>query len=619
MRISDSMRYRLLQANIGKIAQQLDSIQTKIATQKEINKPSDDPIKFATSIQYDAQRSIGAQYNDTLTRVGTFVGMYDTAFSSISNQLSSLTSLANTYGTMDKGLRDAAGEQIEAIIEQLVTVGNMKIGSTYIFGGQQSNSAPFHLNSDYSVTYNVRQEAEDATSVYVDKGQLGQFGISGREAFYGTEKIAFGSVSNTFAGDIYSNTDRFVYVVDDDTVTGNNTINVNGETVGLAAGVYTGAGLARELQKQLEQQLGDHFTVAFDATSRKFLITNGADKDVVFNWSHSTSTAANLLGFDRVDSIVKAGAIEKSDLDTERRAFLVQTATTGSTSGVLGSRATYRYSIDGGATWSAGITVNTGGADSTADVTIDDTNHTIFLNGHAVTLANGDYTGSSLADEIQTKLGAGFTVGYNTDTKKFCITNTTGSQAVLNWSNAGATAGGVLGFDNVDSVVATGSSDTSDYVAGMFIDGAGVANATNNGIKLLFGTTGNLVAGATPETTDTFQIKDLSIFELLKDLKDAFDNGNETWIARYADLLEKAEELTSKNNAVVAFQGTQASTLISNNKTKAAQLESMKSDLIDANVTDLAMEFNSLLTTYQALLATLSKIQTVSILDYLKL
>lgn len=616
MRISDGMRYRLLQANIGKIAQQLDSIQTKIATQKEINAPSDDPIKFATAIQYDAERSIGAQYNDTLTRLGTFVGMYNTAFSSISGQLGSLTNLANTYGTMDKGLRDAAGEQIQATIEQLVTVGNMKIGSTYIFGGQQANAAPFQLNSDYSVTYNVSRQAEDATSVYVDKGQLGQFGVSGREAFYGTEKVAFGSVSNLYTGEVYSNTDRFVYVVDDSAGTGNNTITVNGETVALTAGVYTGAGLARELQKQLQQQLGHDVTVAFDSTSRKFLITNRVGGDITFNWSDSASTAANLLGFDHVDSILKAGGTEKSDSDTGRKAFLVRTATAGSTSGALGSRATYRYSVDGGATWSEQITVNTGGADSTADIIIDDANHTILLNGAAVTLANGTYTGSSLADEIQAKLGAGFTVSHNADTRKFSITNTTGNLATLNWSNAGATAGGVLGFDNVDSVVSNGSSDTSDYVAGMFIDGRGVATTANNGIKLLFGTAGNLVAGATP---DTFQIKDLSVFELLKNLKDAFDSGNAVWITQNSELLEMASDLTSKNNAVVAFQGTQASTLISSNKTKDAQLESMKSGLIDANVTDLAMEFNSLLNTYQALLATLSKMQSISILDYLKL
>ena len=46
MRISDSMRYRLLQANITKVAEQLNSIQTKISTQKEINVPSDDPINL---------------------------------------------------------------------------------------------------------------------------------------------------------------------------------------------------------------------------------------------------------------------------------------------------------------------------------------------------------------------------------------------------------------------------------------------------------------------------------------------------------------------------------------------------------------------------------------------
>lgn len=623
MRVSDSMRYALLQANISKVAQRLDSVQQKVSTQKEINVPSDDPIKFATAVQYDAERSIGRQFNDTLTRLNTLVGMYDTAFSSITDQLNSLSDLANTCSTMDSSMRLAAGEQIQSIIEQLVTVGNTKLGNMYIFGGQQADSAPFHLNSDYSVTYGVSQQAEDATSIYVDKGQLGRFGISGREAFYGTDKIAFGSVSNNYTGDIFSNTDSFVYVIDGS----NNTVNVSGHSVTLASGIYTGGALAGEVENQIENQLGIDCTVAFDSASRKFLITNNSGAAVTFNWS--TSSASTVLGFNNIDGLVKSGQVLKSDIDTGRRSFAIEITKGGSTTGAPASRATYRYSIDGGLTWTTGLMVNTGGADdTTGDIVIDattDPNNALYLNddgnGHGtlVTLTGGTYTGTGLAEEIQEQLdnqvGTGFQVAYNADTRKFTITNQTGNVVTFNWSDSRSTVAGVLGFESVDSVVSNGSSETSDYVSGMFIDGEGKANTTNNGIKLLFGTTGNLVAGATP---DTFQVKDLSIFELLKNFKDAFDSGNSTWISQNAGLLDQAAELTSKNNAVIAFEGIQANTLMANNKTKDAQLESMQSELIDASMADLAVEFNALLNTYQALLSTLARMQSVSILNYLK-
>ena len=183
----------------------------------------------------------------------------------------------------------------------------------------------------------------------------------------------------------------------------------------------------------------------------------------------------------------------------------------------------------------------------------------------------------------------------------------------LNWSNAGATAAGVLGYDTVDSIVSTGTSDASDYVAGMFIDGAGLANTTNNRIKLLFdtGPDDNLTVG------DTFNLKDLSIFELLTNLKDAFDAGNSAWVSKNAALVDRAVELNRKNNAVIAFQGTQAKALIDNNKRKDAQFETMQSDLVSADMSKLATEFTALLNTYQALLATLAKMQSVNILNFL--
>lgn len=604
MRISESMRYRLFQSCINKVGQQLTDIEKKISTQKNINAPSDNPIVFARSVEYDSELSVGGQFNDNLQRLKTLVSMYDTSLTTVEDQLETLGRLAAGYGTADSSIRQSSVEELKNIIEQLVTVANTKLGNTYIFGGQQAENAPFRLNNDYSVTYNVSLEGEDATDIYLDKDQLGQFGLSGREALYSTTKIAFGSVSNAYAGDTYSNTESFAYVIS----AANRTMYVNGAAVNLTAGVYNGTTLAKEIQTRL----GADYSVAFDSSTRKFVITNNTAAATTFNWSNPLATAAGTLGFDSVDSVIASGATEMSDLDTGRKAFLVRIETGGATTGAVASRATYRYSIDGGTTWSAAMAVNTGGADTTADITIDATNNTFYRNGAAVTLTNGTYTGDSLATEIQTQLGAGYTVGYDALTRKYTITNSSGSVAAFNWSNTGSTAAGVLGFDNVDSVVSNGSNDVGDYDAGMFIDGAGVANATNNRIKMLFGTTNTPLSA-----NDTFEVKDLSIFELLKNFKDAFDAGNTAWVEKNIRHIDTARSSNEKNNAVVAFEGTQASMLLENNAAKKARIEDMQGELVNADTAQLGTEFNVLLNTYQTLLAAFSKMQSISILNYL--
>jgi flagellin-like hook-associated protein FlgL len=607
MRISDSIRYKLFQMNVSRVGQQLDDIEKKISTQKNINAPSDNPIKYATNIQYDAERSQGVQYNNNLQRLNTMISMYDVSFSAMSSQLNDLAQMANSFDAMGSDLRLSAIEQVKGIIEQFVTIGNNKLGNAYIFGGQQADAPPFQLNNDYSVTYNVSQYGEDATRIYVDKEQTGKYGISGREAFYSTSKIAFGAVANTYTGDIYSNTDSFAYVIN----ATNNQIILNGgaTTLTLTAGVYNGSSLAEEIQNRI----GANYSVAFDSSTRKFLITNNTAANVTFSWSNAGSTAASTLGFDAVDSVVASGRTERSDIDTGRKSFLVEINNGGITTGAV--RATYNLSVDGGATWINGLTVNTGGADTaTADITINGTNNTFYRNGIAVTLINGAYTGATLATQLEAQLGAGYSVNYNNETRKFDITNNTGGVAVFNWSNAGATAAGVLGFDTVDSVVSNGANDMSDYDAGMFIDGAGIANRTNNRMKLFFSTnpTDTLLAG------ETFQVKDLSVFELLKNLKDAFESDNAAWVSKNNTSIDAARELTTKNNGIIAFQGALAKNLIDNNTTKDGKMLTLQADLVNADMSELASEFNVLLNTYQALLSTLARMQSVSILNYLK-
>jgi flagellin-like hook-associated protein FlgL len=606
MKVSDSMKYTVLQRSVNKISQQLNDLQVKISTQKTVNTPSDDPIKFATYISFDSELSLNSQYNTNLLQLATLTSMYDACFACITDQLDNIVNLANNFSTMDETLQQSSSELVKGVIEYLVTVANTKLGNTYVFGGEQADTAPFQLNNDYSVTYTVNATAEDATKIYVGKSETAQYGISGRTAFYSTSKIAYGSVGNTYTGDVYSNTDSFAYVVD----TGSNdTINVDGVDFTLTSGVYTGSGLAKEIASQL----GSGYSVGFDTTTRKFVITNNTGGDVTINWS--TSNAASTLGFDNIDTVLETGETDTSDIDSGRKSFFVRIASTGSTTGATG-RATYEYSIDGGSTWSAALTVSTGGADTTAgDITIDSTNNTFYINNTtAVTLTNGTYTGAALATEIQTQLGTDYGVSYDSSTRKFTIINNSTGIVTFNWSDPLSTAAGVLGFDNVDSVISSGATDVSDYDAGMFIDGSGVPNSTNNRLKLSFST--NATDALT--TSDTFQIKDLSVFEMLTNLKNAVDTGDTTWVAKNIQCLEDAREVITKGSSIVAFQGAQAEALMTDYATKNAAIQTMQSDLVGADTAELGVELNVLMNTYQALLSTMSRVLQTNILDYLK-
>jgi len=605
MRVSDSMKYRLYLQNITRVNAELQGIQRQIATQKTVNTPSDDPVAYATNVKYDAVLSTVSRLTDNLRSLVTLSGMYDTCFTAISDQLRTVTDLANNADTMDEGLLSAARQSIEDIIESLVDAANTTFGNNCLFGGEQAGGSPFRLNSDYSVTYSVDERAEDAASIYLGATRTGQYGISGRQAFYSTSKIAYGSVDNTYTGAIYANTDNFCYVMDGT----NNTISLTDAggsmSISVASGSYTGGALAKEIASQL----GPDYSVAFDPATRKFLITNNSGDDATFDWS--ASTAADVLGFDSATMLLKDGGTIKSDLDTGRTSFYVRISTSGSTTGGTG-RATYQYSTDG-VTWSADIAVSTSGADTSAgDIVIDATNDTIYVNGLPVTLSHGTYTGAALASELETRLGAGCSTSYDSSTRRFSITNNTGSVITLNWSHTGSTAAGVLGFQTTDSVLGHGTTDAGDYDAGMFIDGAGVANTTNRGIKLSFDTSGE---GLT--TQDTFEVEDLSIFDMLTDFRNAFEAGNTLWISQNARYLKDAEALITSASTVTAYQGARAETLITVNNSNTAAIEDIQSKLVNADTATLGVQLNVLTTTYETLMAAMSRALSLNIVDYL--
>jgi flagellar hook-associated protein 3 FlgL len=213
-------------------------------------------------------------------------------------------------------------------------------------------------------------------------------------------------------------------------------------TVTLSAGRYTGAQLASAVQTAMNAGSGgDTYTVSFDDPTGKFTIQNdtGNAGAALLMLDDPATTAESLLGV--APSAVTVG---------------VGSSASGDDSSVTSGSVLKQYVQD--------TTVGS------AVYNVTSSNNTVYLNGSAVTLRTGSYTGSELAAELQTRLGTGFTAAYSTGAgrpaRSFTITNGTGGAVTLNWSNAGATAGDLLGFEAVDSAVANTATDTSDFDAG---------------------------------------------------------------------------------------------------------------------------------------------------------
>jgi len=497
VRIADRFKYDLFLYQFNTVKNSLDRVQEQIASQKKVNRPSDDPVAFSTYVSLNSESLLYEQLNRNIQRVTTFGKVYDTCFNTMGDLLAQAKEVAINHasGSMDDALRETAVTRIESIIEQLVTLGNTVVGDTYVFGGKQSTSAPFRLNPDYSVDFLVAEGSETANEIYVDRGSTAQYNISGIDAFYDRSKTVYAKPINNhtgeatkYTGEVSLNTTELTFVVDGS----NNTISLNGNptAITLTQGVFTGT----ELASQIQAQLGPDYKVAYDASTRKFTIANNTVDAITLDWSVSTN-AAKLLGFNAVDSTLGAnGGRDTSDIDTGISSFVVRMLDEDS----------YEFSVNGAA-FSGSVDIN----------------------------------------------------------------------------------------------------------SGVYIDGSSQVNATNRGIMITFSTKENITIG------DTFEIKDYSIFDMLKDLRDALESNNATWSNKNIAQISKAVNIVNRNIASVGVNLQTMETLKEANAARQQRTSEIISETINADLAQLAVEYNSLSTVYQSLMYSASKIQQLGLLNYL--
>jgi len=197
--------------------------------------------------------------------------------------------------------------------------------------------------------------------------------------------------------------------------------------VSLTNGTYTGSELALELERRIEAGSeaaspgnGQNYSATYDATARKFSITNDGTNPVDFKWYDQNSTASDILGFE--DQFLISSNIND----------------------VIG--------FDDGS----------GGA------------------AEVVRLRQGAYTGEEMASELARAFnsagGAGFNVEvtYNKASRGFNINviSSVGANPVnMYWSSAGSTAASTVGFNPVDTLgLPVGGNDTSDFIPTILIN-----------------------------------------------------------------------------------------------------------------------------------------------------
>jgi flagellar hook-associated protein 3 FlgL len=142
--------------HINRQANAMLTQQTRIASGKRVNRPSDDPDATARILEHRSHLERIDQYDHHIERGKTRIEFTEQTL----GQISELVNRARQIAEEKKGSnvtadeRLSAAEEVKDIYDQVMQLTNMRYENNYLFGGHQTDAAPFTRDASYNITYN---------------------------------------------------------------------------------------------------------------------------------------------------------------------------------------------------------------------------------------------------------------------------------------------------------------------------------------------------------------------------------------------------------------------------------------------------------------------------------
>jgi flagellar hook-associated protein 3 len=190
------MTYRLMNEYVLRNQDSVYELQEKIATGKQLLKPSDNPGAYDLMMRLYGDKSALEQYERNSERVLEDLLTTDTVLQNVSDMLHRISEIIVTTsdGTMSPDFMYSAAEEIDNMLEELVKLGNTNPNQRYIFAGLRTDTPPYQVTRDAEgritdVTYegNIQvRQVEIAQGVYTPANIPGS-DPTGGEALFQTQ------------------------------------------------------------------------------------------------------------------------------------------------------------------------------------------------------------------------------------------------------------------------------------------------------------------------------------------------------------------------------------------------------------------------------------------------
>lgn len=185
MRISNASLHQRVLKNLQSNLVRLARAQDKATTGLRVSRPSDDPVATTRILRGDSQLQAIAQHRRNVTAVRTRLDTQEAVLDQVTDILGRAKELGMVGGSSNSTPegRRAMGLEVGRLLEQVVALGNTRIGDEFVFGGTATGSPPFQPDGTYVGNTGVRRTE-------LQPGQVVEFGHHGQELLVDTGVIA---------------------------------------------------------------------------------------------------------------------------------------------------------------------------------------------------------------------------------------------------------------------------------------------------------------------------------------------------------------------------------------------------------------------------------------------
>ena len=161
----------------------------------------DDPVAAAQNVQLLNTIQQDDSFTQTTSLTQGMLQVTDSALGSVVTQLNQALSLASqaNNGTLNASDLKAISNQIAGVRDEVLSLANTNYQGQYVFGGSQTGTTPFTLNSattPATVTYNGDS---DVNTLESPTGQSIQLNIPGNQVFTSATANVLGTLNNLVA------------------------------------------------------------------------------------------------------------------------------------------------------------------------------------------------------------------------------------------------------------------------------------------------------------------------------------------------------------------------------------------------------------------------------------